>query len=115
MKARIAALASAIAIAGCAQTPPRASAPPPDVYGTLEPFAANSIYFVMTDRFVDGDPSNDHRDQGGEHPTFDIPVPCPDKIDGNIGYLGGDFKGVLDNADYIRHPVPQDMIVPQIY
>jgi len=29
-------------------------------------------------------------------------VPCPDKVDGNIGYLGGDFKGVLDNADYIR-------------
>ncbi|MGL4691283.1 MAG: alpha-amylase family glycosyl hydrolase, partial [Stenotrophomonas maltophilia] len=46
---------------------------------------------------------NDHRDQGGAHPTFDIPVPCPDKVDGNIGYLGGDFKGVLDNAAYIRN------------
>jgi len=53
-------------------------------------------------RFVNGDPSNDHRDQGGKHRTFDIPVPCPDKVDGNIGYLGGDFKGVLNNADYIR-------------
>lgn len=73
-----------------------------DYYGTLEPFAANAVYFVVTDRFVNGDTGNDHRDQGGEHRTFDIPVHCPDGIDGNIGYLGGDFKGVLDNAGYIR-------------
>ena len=74
----------------------------PDYVGTLEPFASDAVYFVVTDRFVNGDPSNDHRDQGGSHRTFDIPVPCPDKVDGNIGYLGGDFRGVLDNADYIR-------------
>lgn len=75
----------------------------PDYVGTREPFASQAVYFVVTDRFVNGDPSNDHRDQGGAHPTFDIPVPCPDKVDGNIGYLGGDFKGVLDNAGYIRN------------
>jgi len=75
----------------------------PDYVGTREPFASQAVYFVVTDRFVNGDPSNDHREQGGAHPTFDIPVPCPDKVDGNIGYLGGDFKGVLDNADYIRN------------
>ena len=74
-----------------------------DYVGTREPFASQAVYFVVTDRFVNGDPSNDHRDQGGAHPTFDIPVPCPDKVDGNIGYLGGDFKGVLDNAAYIRN------------
>jgi len=74
----------------------------PDYVGTTEPFASDAVYFVVTDRFVNGDPSNDHRDQGGAHRTFDIPVPCPDKVDGNIGYLGGDFKGVLDNAGYIR-------------
>ncbi|MDY0955343.1 alpha-amylase family glycosyl hydrolase [Stenotrophomonas rhizophila] len=78
------------------------AAPRPDYIGTTEPFASDAVYFVVTDRFVNGDPSNDHRDQGGNHRTFDIPVPCPDKVDGNIGYLGGDFKGVLDNADYIR-------------
>ncbi len=78
------------------------AAPRPDYIGTTEPFASDAVYFVVTDRFVNGDPANDHRDQGGAHPTFDIPVPCPDKVDGNIGYLGGDFKGVLDNADYIR-------------
>ena len=27
---------------------------------------------------------------------------CEDGIDGNIGYLGGDFRGVLANAGYIR-------------
>lgn len=75
----------------------------PDYVGTREPFASQAVYFVVTDRFVNGDASNDHRDQGGAHPTFDVPVPCPDKVDGNIGYLGGDFKGVLDNAAYIRN------------
>lgn len=75
----------------------------PDYVGTREPFASQAVYFVVTDRFVNGDPSNDHRDQGGAHRTFDIPVPCPDKVDGNVGYLGGDFKGVLDNAAYIRN------------
>ena len=73
-----------------------------EFYGTLEPFAQEAVYFVMTDRFVNGDPSNDQRDQGGEHKTFDIPLsPCDGQV-GNIGYLGGDFRGLLDNAGYIR-------------
>jgi glycosidase len=73
-----------------------------DFYGTLEPFAQESIYFVLTDRFVNGDPANDHRDQGGAHRTFDIPLsPCDGQV-GNIGYLGGDFRGLLDNAAYIH-------------
>ncbi|MGY4517441.1 alpha-amylase family glycosyl hydrolase [Lysobacter sp. HA18] len=72
--------------------------------GTAEPFASDAIYFLMTDRFVNGDPSNDHREQGGKllH-TFDRPTPgAPKGHSDNIGYMGGDFKGVLDNADYIR-------------
>ena len=77
---------------------------PPDapVYGTTEPFASEAIYFVVTDRFVNGDPGNDQRKQGGAHPTFDVPIAGPDGETDNIGYLGGDFKGVLDNAGYIR-------------
>ncbi|MEZ0469658.1 alpha-amylase family glycosyl hydrolase [Luteimonas salinilitoris] len=82
--------------------PASAKSPAPGFYGTTEPFAENAVYFVVTDRFVNGDPSNDQRDQGRPHPSFDIPVECPDGIDGNIGYLGGDFKGILDNAGYIR-------------
>jgi glycosidase len=74
----------------------------PEFYGTSEPFAAEAIYFVVTDRFVNGDPGNDHRDQGGAHHSFDIPLAGPNGETDNIGYLGGDFKGIVDNADYIR-------------
>lgn len=74
----------------------------PELTGTDEPFAAEAVYFVVTDRFVNGDPANDHRDQGGAHPTFDLPIECPDGIGGNVGYLGGDFRGLLDNVGYIR-------------
>ncbi|MFC3550497.1 alpha-amylase family glycosyl hydrolase [Lysobacter cavernae] len=76
-----------------------------DYYGTLEPFASEAVYFVVTDRFVNGDTSNDQREQGGPDPatrSFDRPVPGPDGESDNIGYLGGDFKGVIDNAGYIR-------------
>lgn len=75
-----------------------------DYYGTLEPFAKEAVYFVVTDRFVNGDPSNDQRDQGGPDParrTFDRPTPGSDAGD-NIGYVGGDFKGIVDHLDYIR-------------
>ena len=87
----------------CSGTPPVANSTREDAfYGTTEPFASNAIYFVVTDRFVNGDPGNDQRNQGGAHRTFDIPVPGPNGETDNIGYLGGDFKGVLDNANYIH-------------
>lgn len=95
-----AALAATFAT-GCAHRP-ASSAAAPDYYGTTEPFAAHAVYFVMTDRFVNGDPANDQRDQGGAHPTFDRPVPgAPARQSANIGYQGGDFRGLLDNAAYI--------------
>lgn len=79
--------------------------PPAEFYGTLEPLAAEAIYFVMTDRFVNGDPDNDYRNQGGDQGddlrTFDIALPECDGVQANIGYLGGDFRGLLDQADYI--------------
>lgn len=72
-------------------------------YGTLEPFASEAVYFVVTDRFVNGDTGNDQREQGGAWRTFDRPVPgAPAGESDNIGYLGGDFKGVVNNLDYIR-------------
>ena len=106
MRIAIIAFAIAAALAACATAPASkdaAVAPTPDYYGTLEPFASESIYFVLTDRFVNGDTGNDHRDQGGAHKTFDIPLPPCDGETGNIGYLGGDFRGLLDNAAYIRN------------
>lgn len=66
--------------------------------------ASHAVYFVMTDRFVNGDPSNDHRDQGlPDHGTWEgrVPGAPPGKAD-FVGYLGGDFRGLLDNAGYIR-------------
>ena len=97
---RILALCALLGLAG--------SALADDYYGTLEPFASESIYFVMTDRFANGDPANDHRDQGvdparPELRTFDIPLKeaCDGEV-GNVGYLGGDFRGLLENAGYIR-------------
>ncbi|MFS8137333.1 MAG: alpha-amylase family glycosyl hydrolase, partial [Thermomonas sp.] len=100
-----------MALLGCTTSHPRATAPhalpAADYYGTLEPFARDAVYFVLTDRFVNGDPSNDQRDQGKSKGaaffTFDRPVPgAPVGKSANVGYLGGDFKGIVDNADYIR-------------
>ncbi|MBT8088084.1 MAG: cyclomaltodextrin glucanotransferase, partial [Gammaproteobacteria bacterium] len=77
-------------------------APEPDLYGTLEPFASEAVYFIVTDRFVDGDPTNNFPQQGGtELRTFDRPIRLADALPANIGYLGGDFRGVLNNAAYI--------------
>lgn len=93
-------LATALA-SGCASIAAR----PHDAaeyVGTTEPFASKAVYFVLTDRFVNGDPSNDQRDQGGAQRTFNRPVPgAPAGQSANIGYLGGDFRGILDNAAYI--------------
>ena len=92
-----------IALAGALSALASCSAPEvPEFHGTLEPFAAETVYFIVTDRFVDGDPANNYEDQGGEElGTFDRPVQIEGLPPGNIGYLGGDFKGVLDNAAYI--------------
>jgi len=88
-------------LAACAS--PRPAAESREYYGTLEPFAAEAVYFLLTDRFVDGDPSNNHTKQGNgpDTRTFDRPIHVPGYEPANIGYLGGDFKGVLDNAAYI--------------
>ena len=104
MSIRVLSLALLAALgAGCAHTTTSPAATT-DYYGTTEPFASNAVYFVLTDRFVNGDPSNDQRDQGGPDParrTFDRPTPGAEAPGDNIGYLGGDFRGLLDNAGYI--------------
>jgi cyclomaltodextrin glucanotransferase len=54
-------------------------------------FREETIYFVMTDRFVDGDPGNNNI-YGDEYAP------------GNLRYYqGGDFKGLIANLDYIRN------------
>ncbi len=103
MRLRLALLAASATLAACSTTAPEpAVQEPADFYGTLEPFASEAVYFLLTDRFVDGDPGNNHADQGGpQNGTFDRPIQLADRPPANIGYLGGDFKGVLDNAGYI--------------
>ena len=55
----------------------------------------------MTDRFVDGDATNNQLQQGGDWPTFDLPLLGENGETANVGYLGGDLKGVLNNGQYI--------------
>ncbi len=81
---------------------PAAESVVPEYFGTAAPFAAEAVYFIVTDRFVDGDPTNNYPDQGGEaFGTFDLPIHLAGKGPANIGYRGGDFKGIVENADYI--------------
>lgn len=92
-----------LVMAGCNQTgTPASSAPELVIQGTDEPFAKEAIYFVVTDRFVDGDPNNNYEDQGGEYPTWDLRLDGPDGKFANVGYMGGDLQGVLNNARYIK-------------
>ncbi len=54
-------------------------------------FRDETIYFVITDRFVDGDEKNNNI-YGDEY------------IKGNLRYYqGGDFKGLIENLDYIKN------------
>ena len=95
-----AATLSALMLGGCATSEKQSEREA--FYGTKEPFAREAVYFVMTDRFVDGDPSNNHETQGAEHPTWRLPLEGPDGKRAYVGYMGGDLKGVLNNADYIK-------------
>ena len=106
MRASLLALPLALAATLLAGAPHAAEPVRETFVGTREPFAADAVYFLLTDRFVNGDPTNDQRDQGRakgpQFATFDRPTPGAEAVQDNVGYLGGDFKGVLDNADYIR-------------
>lgn len=87
----------------CSLTSTSAVAATAELYGTLEPFAKETVYFLLTDRFVDGDPANNFPQQGlpGQS-TFNRPLVGPDGRSANIGYLGGDFKGIIQHASYIK-------------
>jgi len=75
-----------------------------ELYGTTHEFAEENIYFVVTDRFVNGNTGNDHRDQGREsgRPTWELRMAGSGGQYANIGYMGGDFEGIYNNADYIQ-------------
>ncbi|NVK56053.1 MAG: cyclomaltodextrin glucanotransferase [Alteromonadaceae bacterium] len=93
------ALLGASLASGCRST---AEQPLTEIYGTKEPFAAEAIYFVLTDRFVDGDPDNNYEQQGGAFPTWQLRLDGPDGKFANVGYMGGDLQGVVNNIQYIK-------------
>jgi len=88
---------AAVAAAGCASEevnpapPPAVDPDPPQPPGGASlDWSDQVIYFIVTDRFNDGDPTNN--DQGaGEY----------DPADG-ARYSGGDLQGITDKLDYIR-------------
>ena len=84
-----------LALLACAATP----APPPATpaaaptdaaadaaWGVEVPERAESIYFVLVDRFIDGDPDNNGDIDRGDPQAWH----------------GGDLRGVIDNLDHIQ-------------
>ena len=83
--------------------PPDSATPPADFDPAL--WEGSVIYFVLTDRFANGDPSNDGDDG------------CTDPASPTL-YHGGDFRGLSDHLDYIEElgadavwitPVPEQI------
>ena len=76
------------ALSGCSTSTP--AAPPPLLHVASPDWRGQVIYFVLTDRFANGDPSNDDQ-HGGEF----------DPANGDK-YSGGDLAGVTNHLDYIQ-------------
>lgn len=78
------------ALAACSGGGKKQSAPPLQLHVASPDWRDQVVYFVMIDRFANGDPSND--DQGkGEFDPAD-----------SRKFQGGDLKGVQDKLDYIQ-------------
>lgn len=77
--------------AGACSSSKGGGGPPAQVLNVPSPaWQDQVIYMVMTDRFADGDPSNDDQHMGEFDPTN------KDK------YSGGDLQGIIDHLDYIQ-------------
>ena len=74
----------AITTGACATTPPPPPPPPP----TGADFREETIYFVITTRFYDGDPANNYYNR--------------DRIKTGDPQWRGDFKGLIAKLDYIK-------------
>jgi glycosidase len=88
-------LCAAAAVLGCkSKEEPLPQPPPPPPADTLHvpspDWRDQILYFVMTDRFANGEPRNDFQGAGEFDPA-----------DG-AKYSGGDLKGILDRLDYIQ-------------
>lgn len=59
----------------------------------IRDFRKETMYFVFTDRFYDGDPGNN---EGNNPATYD-----PNKLNWRK-YFGGDIQGLIDQLDYLE-------------
>jgi len=75
--------------AGSAPAPALPDAGPSAVLAPVEP--SDLVYFVLVDRFANGDPGNDRASPG----------PAPDPADPQ-GWHGGDLRGVLEHLDELQ-------------
>lgn len=92
-----AALAPALPLAAAAEKPP---APPSDARLAAAParhdLTREQFYFVMPDRFANGDTSNDRGGLTGSRSATGY-----DPTDKGF-YQGGDLKGLTERLDYIK-------------
>ncbi len=83
-------LAVAFASAGLAVAAPAAPSAGLKLHVPSPDWRDQVIYFALTDRFDDGDPSNNNQGAGEFNPAS------------NAGYSGGDLKGLARRLDYIQ-------------
>ena len=82
---------------------------------TVPDWAKGAVFYqIFTDRFCDGDPSNNVQDNeyyytGGHSKKIDVWEKFPDELDVRCFY-GGDLQGVMQKLDYL-----QDLGVEAIY
>lgn len=77
---------AAVTTGACATEPPPPPPPPPPPGGV--DFREETIYFLLTARFYDGDPSNNYYNR--------------DRIELGDPHWRGDFKGLIEQLDYIQ-------------
>lgn len=68
----------------------------PQVFAQNVDFREESIYFLLTTRFFDGDPSNNRPTEWSSYPY------ASEIIDPNDVTWRGDFKGLIEKLDYIK-------------
>ncbi|MFJ2743855.1 pullulanase-type alpha-1,6-glucosidase [Streptomyces sp. NPDC087440] len=91
---------AALAFADPGPAAPKAPAPPSDAHLAKQParhdLTRDQFYFVLPDRFANGDPRNDRGGLTGTRLDHGF-----DPADKGF-YQGGDLKGLTDRLDYIK-------------
>ena len=87
-------IVSVLLAVGCSksseQAPPKETSDEPMLHVPSPDWRDQIIYFLMTDRFNDGDPSNNDQGAGEYDPAHES------------HYSGGDIQGIIEQLDYIQ-------------